>query len=87
MSKKQKNVKMNKRLLNMNMEKKVATSFKSIRVGYIIMLVLALANILIYAKLANISIFSLTNIRIRIIFKIWCSERFRTAEISFLSEI
>lgn len=58
MSKKQKNVKMNKRLLNMGVEKKLITSFKPLKIGYILMLALALANIFIYANLAKVGVFS-----------------------------
>ncbi len=56
MSKKQKEVKLNKRLLNATMDKKFSLAFRAIIIGLIVVAVLALANILIYAKLANVPI-------------------------------
>ncbi len=56
MSKKQKEVRVNKRLHNVTIDKKFSLSFRAIIIGFIVVTVLALANILIYAKIANVEI-------------------------------
>ena len=43
---KDKKVKMNKNLLNLKVEDKIKTSFKAIIVGFVVVTVLAMANIL-----------------------------------------
>ncbi len=58
MSEKQKKVKENKRLLNANMEQKFKISFKSVIIGFIVVAVLALLNIVLIAKAGGVSLFS-----------------------------
>ncbi len=58
MDKEQKNVKMNKRLLNVRMEDKFKTSFKAIIIGFVVVTVLAMLNIIIYAGIAGVGLFS-----------------------------
>ena len=58
MSKEQKNVNMNKNLLNSKMDKKFKKAFSAINIGFIVVTVLAVLNILIYAKQANVGVFS-----------------------------
>ena len=48
----------NDKLLNYKMEKKFGKSFKSITIGFIVVMLLACVNIAIYAKKAGIGIFS-----------------------------
>lgn len=55
---KDKKVKMNKNLLNLKVEDKIKTSFKAIIVGFVVVTVLAMANILIYAGIAGVGLFS-----------------------------
>ncbi len=58
MSKEQKEVRMNKNLLNSNMEQKFKKSFRAVMIGFFVFVVFAVANILIYAKLAGVGVFS-----------------------------
>ena len=58
MSKEQKNAKMNKRLLNSRMEEKFKTSFNAIIIGFVVVAVLAMLNIIIYANIAGVGLFS-----------------------------
>ena len=55
---KEKNSVRTQKLLNANMEKKFGKTFMYVNIGFIVVMVLALANILIYAKLAGVSVFS-----------------------------
>lgn len=48
----------NQKLLNANMEKKFGKTFMYVIAGFMVVIILALANILIYAKLAGVSVFS-----------------------------
>ncbi len=56
--KKQKEIKMNKRLLDANMEQKFKLSFIPIVVGFLLVAFFAIANIMIYAKMAGVGVFS-----------------------------
>ena len=58
MSKEQKNIKMNNALLNAKMEEKFKKSFKCVIIGVVVLAVLAILNIMIYAKLAGVGVFS-----------------------------
>lgn len=58
MSKEQKNVKMNKRLLEARMEDKFKISFKAVIIGFVVVTVLAMLNIMIYAGIAGVGLFS-----------------------------
>lgn len=58
MSKEQKDVKVNQRLLNAKIEDKFKISFKSVRIGFIIVSILAIANILLIAKAGGIGVFA-----------------------------
>ena len=58
MSKEQKKAKKNERLLNQKMEQKFKTSFNAVIIGFVIVVVLAVANIMIYANLAGVGVFS-----------------------------
>lgn len=58
MSKKQKNVRQNNKLLNARMEKKFQTSFQAIIIGFVVVAVIALANIALMARAGGIGIFS-----------------------------
>ncbi len=58
MSRRQKNIKMNQKLLNANMEQKFKIAFRSVIIGFIIVTLLAMGNILMYARVAGISVFS-----------------------------
>ena len=58
MSKKQKTNGAAKKLLNLNMEKKFKTCFRVMMIGFIVVAVLALANIALLAKSGNLSIFT-----------------------------
>jgi len=58
MGKEQKNVRMNQNLLNSTMEEKFKKSFNAVIIGFVVVMVLALANIFIYAKVAGVSVFS-----------------------------
>ena len=58
MSKKQKKVRENKRLLNANMEQKFNLSFKSVIIGFIVVAVLAVLNIALIAKAGDVSLFA-----------------------------
>lgn len=58
MSKKQKNVKMNEKLKNVKMEKKFQKSFVAIIVGFFITLLIAVSNIIMYANMAGVNIFT-----------------------------
>ena len=58
MSNEEKNVMMNQKLLNYKMEEKFKKSFAVVSVGFIVVMVLAMANIMIYAKAAGVGIFS-----------------------------
>jgi len=57
MDKKQKTVKVNKRLLNAKMEQKFTIAFTSVTVGFIVVAVVALLNMFILAKSGGISLF------------------------------
>ena len=56
MNEKQKNVRMNKNLLNAKMEQKFKKSFKAINIGFIVVTLIAISNIVMYAKLAEINV-------------------------------
>ncbi len=56
MSKKQKNVKMNQKLLNLKMDKKMKTSFTAINVGVIVIALISFSNIIMYSSLAGINV-------------------------------
>lgn len=58
MSKEAKKVKMNKKLLNASMEQKFKISFRSVQISLVLVVVFAILNIVIYAKLAGVGIFS-----------------------------
>lgn len=58
MSKGQKTVKMNKRLLNAKMEKKFQISFRSVFTGYIKVAIVGLLNMILLAKSGGFSLFS-----------------------------
>lgn len=58
MSKKQKNVKMNKRLLDANLDKKFKLSFSAITVGMIITMLLGISNVFFLASVGGINVFS-----------------------------
>ena len=58
MSKKQKNIMRNQRLLNSNMEGKFKQSFTAITVGVIISTFLAVANMFLFARAGGIGLFS-----------------------------
>ena len=58
MSKKQKANKSANKLLNLTMEKKFKTCFRVMMIGFIVVAVLALANIALLAKSGNLSIFT-----------------------------
>ncbi len=58
MSEEQKNVKMNKRLLEAKMEDKFKISFKAIIIGFVVVTFFAMLNIIIYADIAGVGLFS-----------------------------
>lgn len=58
MSKDERNVKMNKILLNARMEDKFKASFKAVIIGFVVVAVLAILNIIVYASFADGSLFS-----------------------------
>ena len=58
MSKKEKKVRENKRLLNANMEQKFKLSFKSVIIGFIVVAVLALLNVMMIAEAGGVSMFA-----------------------------
>lgn len=58
MSNKQKKVKLNKKLLNARINQKFKLSFMPVIIGFIVVTILALANIMIYAKIANVNVFT-----------------------------
>lgn len=58
MQKQQDDVKMNARLLELKMEDKFKTAFIAVNVGIIVLAVFALLNIMIYAKIAGVGVFS-----------------------------
>ena len=57
MSKKQKNVRMNKNLLNAKMEQKFKKSFRAINIGFILVTLICISNIVMYASIAKINVF------------------------------
>ena len=57
-SKKQKTVKMNKSLLKEKIDKKFKKSFISVNVGFVVVMIIAVLNIVMYANKANVGIFS-----------------------------
>ena len=58
MNEQQKNLKMNKSLLDVKIEKKFTKSFKSVIIGFIMVMVFATLNIMIYASKAGVGVFS-----------------------------
>lgn len=56
MSKKQKNVKMNQKLLNVRMDQKFKKAFSAIMIGFIVTVLIAVTNIVMYANMANVNI-------------------------------
>lgn len=58
MSQKQNDVKMNKRLLNVKMDQKFKESFSAIYIGFIIVTLLAFSNIVLFANMAGVNIFT-----------------------------
>ncbi len=58
MSKERKSIKQNKRLLAQKMEQKFKTSFNVVIIGFVVVVVLAVLNIMIYANLAGVGVFS-----------------------------
>lgn len=58
MSKEQKTVKMNKRLLNAKMEKKFQIAFTSVTIGFIVLASIGLLNMFLLARSGGISLFS-----------------------------
>ena len=58
MSKERKSIKQNKRLLAQKMAQKFKTSFNVVIIGFVVVVVLAVLNIMIYANLAGVGVFS-----------------------------
>ena len=58
MSKKQKDVKVNKRLQNVKMKEKFRISFQAVNIGIAILAVISIANIFLIARAGDVSIFS-----------------------------
>ena len=58
MSKKQKDVKMNKNLLNAKIEQKFKKSFSAINIGFIVVTLICISNIVMYASIAKINVFT-----------------------------
>ena len=56
--KKKQTVKQSQKLLHATMEQKFKTAFRSVTIGFIVVAVLAFANILIYASIAGVGVFS-----------------------------
>lgn len=55
---KEKNIKMNKRLLDAKMEQKFKLSFSAVNVGFIVVSLIAVINIVLYANMAKVSVFA-----------------------------
>ena len=58
MGKVKKSMKVNKKLLNSKMEDKFKRSFRMIIIGFVVVTVLAMLNIMIYASIAGVGLFS-----------------------------
>lgn len=58
MSKKQKDVKVNKRLQNVKMKEKFRISFQAVNIGIAILAVISIANVFLIARAGDVSIFS-----------------------------
>ena len=58
MNEKQNNIKMNQNLLNSDIKQKFKKSFTAINIGFIVVTLIAITNIVMYASIANVNILS-----------------------------